>query len=155
MAAHQAPPSLGFSRQEYCSGLPFPFPVHESEVIQSCPTLWDPMDCSLPASTIHGIFQARVLERVAIAFSVIFPDPLTMDIFSSLILPQASCFRGFYMFSSFEDIKLSYSYTTAHFSCTLHDARYKHNRKRFLNMWTHILKLLDLLHLDASELRDM
>ena len=34
----------------------------ESEVAQSCPTLRDPMDCSLPGSSIHGIFQARVLE---------------------------------------------------------------------------------------------
>ena len=41
----------------------------ESEVIQSCPTLSDPMDCSLPGSSIHGIFQARVLEWGAIAFS--------------------------------------------------------------------------------------
>ena len=41
----------------------------ESEVAQSCPTLRDPMDCSLPGSSIHGIFQARVLEWVAIAFS--------------------------------------------------------------------------------------
>ena len=41
----------------------------ESEVIQSCPTLSDPMDCSPPGSSIHGIFQARVLEWVAIAFS--------------------------------------------------------------------------------------
>ena len=41
----------------------------ESEVTQSCPTLSDPMDCSLPGSSIHGIFQARVLEWVAIAFS--------------------------------------------------------------------------------------
>ena len=41
----------------------------ESEVAQSCPTLWDPMDCSLPGSSIHGIFQARVLEWGAIAFS--------------------------------------------------------------------------------------
>ena len=41
----------------------------ESEVAQSCPTLGDPMDCSLPGSSIHGIFQARVLEWVAIAFS--------------------------------------------------------------------------------------
>ena len=38
----------------------------ESEVAQSCPTLRDPMDCSLPGSSIHGIFQARVLEWVAI-----------------------------------------------------------------------------------------
>ena len=41
----------------------------ESEVAQSCLTLSDPMDCSLPGSSIHGIFQARVLEWVAIAFS--------------------------------------------------------------------------------------
>ena len=41
----------------------------ESEVAQSCPTLRDPMDCSLPGSSIHGIFQARVLELGAIAFS--------------------------------------------------------------------------------------
>ena len=59
---HQAPPSLGFSRQEHWSGLPFPSPVHEREVAQSCPTLSDPKDCSLPGSSIHGIFQARVPE---------------------------------------------------------------------------------------------
>ena len=41
----------------------------ESEVAQSCPTLHDPMDCSLPGSSVHGIFQARVLEWGAIAFS--------------------------------------------------------------------------------------
>ena len=43
----------------------------ESEVAQSCPTLSDPMDCSLPGSSIHGILQARVLEWGAIAFSEI------------------------------------------------------------------------------------
>ena len=41
----------------------------ESEVTQSCPTLRDPMDCSLPGSSVHGISQARVLEWAAIAFS--------------------------------------------------------------------------------------
>ena len=41
----------------------------ESEVTQPCPTLSDPMDCSLPGSSVHGIFQARVLEWIAIAFS--------------------------------------------------------------------------------------
>jgi len=41
----------------------------ESEVAQSCPTLSDPMDCSLPGSSSHGIFQARVLKWIAIAFS--------------------------------------------------------------------------------------
>ena len=73
-AAQQAPLYLGFSRQEYWSGLPFPSPMHEvkgeSEVAQSCPTLSDPMDCSLPGSSIHGILQARVLEWGAIALSI-------------------------------------------------------------------------------------
>ena len=41
----------------------------ESEIAQSCPTLCDPTDCSLQGSSIHGIFQARLLESVAISFS--------------------------------------------------------------------------------------
>ena len=71
-AAHQASPSLGFSREEQWSGLPFPSPMHESEseVAQSSPTLSDPMDCSPPGSSARGIFQARVLEWGATAFSV-------------------------------------------------------------------------------------
>ena len=43
----------------------------KSEVIQSCPTLRDPMDCNLPGSSVHGIFKSRVLEWGAIAFSVL------------------------------------------------------------------------------------
>ena len=43
----------------------------ESEVAQSCLTLSNPMDCSLPSSSVHGIFQARVLESGAIAFSIL------------------------------------------------------------------------------------
>ena len=74
-AAHQAPPSLGFSRQEHWSGLPFPSPMHESEKVKvkvkSCLTLSDPMDCSPPGSSIHGIFQARVLEWGAISCLVV------------------------------------------------------------------------------------
>ena len=73
-AAHQTPPSLGFSRQEHWSGLPFPSPMHDSEKWKwSCsavPDSSDPMDCSLPGSSVHGIFQARVLEAGAIAFSI-------------------------------------------------------------------------------------
>ena len=99
MAANQAPLSLGFSRQEDWSGLPFssprdlpdpgieprsaalqadslptecqgkPYDPLESEVTQSCLTLCDPMDCSLPGSSVHGIFQAGVLEWIAISFS--------------------------------------------------------------------------------------
>ena len=51
---HSPPPLLGES---------------ESEVSQSCPTLCDPVDCSLPGSSVHGILQARILEWVAISFS--------------------------------------------------------------------------------------
>ena len=76
MAAHQAPPSLGFSRQEHWSGLPFPSPMHAWKwkvkvkvKMKSCPTLSNPMDCSFPGSSVHGIFEARVLEWGAIAFS--------------------------------------------------------------------------------------
>jgi len=44
----------------------------ESEAAQLCPTLIDPKDCSPPGSSVHGIFQARVLEWVAIAFSGLY-----------------------------------------------------------------------------------
>ena len=90
----QASLSKGVSRQEYWSGLPFPPaedlpnpgieprspalqaealtsepPVPFSSVTQSCPTPCDPMDCSLPGSSVHGILQARILGWVAIPFS--------------------------------------------------------------------------------------
>ena len=72
-AAHQAPPSLGFSRQEYWSGLHFLLQCvkvkSESEVAQLCPTLCNLMDCSLRGSSVHGILQARVLEWGACAFA--------------------------------------------------------------------------------------
>ena len=90
--AHQAPLSMGYSRQEYWSGLPLPSPgdladpgiEHTSPALQeppgklltfraaaaksllSCPTLCDPMDGGPPGSPIPGIFQARVLEWGAI-----------------------------------------------------------------------------------------
>ena len=49
----------------------------ESEVAQSCPTLSDPMDCSLPGFSVHGIFQAKVLEWGAIAFSLLMDNMLS------------------------------------------------------------------------------
>ena len=91
--AHQVLLSMGFSRQEYYSGLPCPpvgdlpdpgikptsltFPALAGRYItttwvlvaQSCPTLCNPMDYSLPGSSIHGILQVRTLEWVAIPFS--------------------------------------------------------------------------------------
>ena len=62
----------------------------ESEVAQSCLTLSDPMDCSLPGSSVHGIFQAGVLEWGAIAFSVNCTIPtqmLDLHIMSKCNLP--------------------------------------------------------------------
>ena len=53
----------------YVTNHPEPCGIKGSEVAQLCPTLCDPMDCSLPGSSVHGIFQARVLEAVAISFS--------------------------------------------------------------------------------------
>ena len=99
--AHQAPPSMGFPRQDYWIGLPFPSPGDLSDLgieltssrlagrfflplshqgspdrgtaaaksLQSCLTLCDPMDCSLPGFSVCGILQARTLEWVAISFS--------------------------------------------------------------------------------------
>ena len=73
MAAHQVPrpwDSPGKNTVVGCHFLLQRMKVKsESEVAQSYPTPSDPMDCSLPGPSIHGIFQARVLEWVAIAFS--------------------------------------------------------------------------------------
>ena len=49
--------------------------LSESEIAQLCPTFCDPMDCSLLGSSVHGIFQARVLEWVAIPSAGDLPDP--------------------------------------------------------------------------------
>ena len=74
-AAYQASPSMGFSRQEYWSGLPLPSPIQYAAAaaaasLQSCPTLCDPIDGSPPGGfPVPGIVQARTLEWVAIAFS--------------------------------------------------------------------------------------
>ena len=81
IVAHQAPPSMGFSRQEYWNRLPFPpsadLPAAAAAAaaaaiaksLQSCPTLCDPIDSSPPGSPGPGILQARTLEWVAISFS--------------------------------------------------------------------------------------
>ena len=111
-AAHQAPPSLGFSRQEHWSGLPFPSPMHESEKWKwkwsrsVVSTLSDPMDCSLPGSSVHGIFQARVLEWGAIAFSnhSIYPACLLVVEFRlfifSVIIERLIVFISFFKYGN-------------------------------------------------------
>ena len=61
----------------------------ESEVTQLCPTLRDPMDCSLPGSSVHGIFQARVLEWGAIVFSMTNLDSILKS--RDITLPTKVC----------------------------------------------------------------
>ena len=78
-AAHQAPPSMWFSRQEFWSGVPLPSPnryaaaaaAAAANSLQSCPTLCDPIDGRPPGSPVPGILQARALDWVSIAFSII------------------------------------------------------------------------------------
>ena len=67
MAAHQAPLSLGFSRQEHWSGLPFPSPMHENEKWKGSRSVVSdpqrPQDYSLPGSSVHGIFYYQHLNN--------------------------------------------------------------------------------------------
>ena len=63
----------------------------ETEVTQSCLTLRDPMDCSPPGSSAHGIFQARVLEWGAIAFSITFAIPTQIDNFIVDLFLNSKC----------------------------------------------------------------
>ena len=58
---------IGLALNLYCFGL-----LLLAASLQSCPTLCDPMDCSLPGFSVHGILQARTLEWVAISFSNCF-----------------------------------------------------------------------------------
>ena len=60
----------------------------ESEIAQLCSTLRDPMDCSPPGSSVYGIFKARVLQWVAIAFSVYYPITRKVWELRSRILPE-------------------------------------------------------------------
>ena len=82
----------------------------ESEVAQLCPTLSDPMDCSLPGSSVHGIFQARVLEWGAIAFC----RPVTVNILahalehSSLWSLALACKRSFDFYHLWPHLKLDF-----------------------------------------------
>ena len=77
-AAHQAPPSLGFSRQEHWSGLPFPSPVHACMLscfshVWLCATPWT---AAHQAPLVYGILQARIPEWVAISFFITLFIPL-------------------------------------------------------------------------------
>ena len=63
-----------YAKAVYCHSVYLTYMQSESEVTQSCPTLCDHMDYSLPGSSVHGILQARILEWVAIPFSEDLPD---------------------------------------------------------------------------------
>ena len=97
-------PSLGFSRQEHWSRLPFLLQCmkvkSESEVAQSHLTLHDPRDCSLPGSSVHGIFQARVLEWGAIAFSNFMYNYMYMSISISQLIPPPHSLETISLFST-------------------------------------------------------
>ena len=76
-----------------CYSLEYPFyscplkwsEVKWSEVTHSCPTLCDPMDCSLLCSSIHGVFQARILKWVAISFSSVLITGSNVTLCSCLL----------------------------------------------------------------------
>ena len=89
------------------SVLPIYIPINEvrwGEVTQSCPTLCDPMDCSLPGSSVHGILQARILEWVAISFSRGSSRPRDRTQFPSIVW-ENSCCSTFYWHLVFSDFK--------------------------------------------------
>ena len=62
-------PLLATTREKALAAVKIRHAAAAAESLQSCPTLWDPMDCSLPGFSVHGILQARTLEWVAISFS--------------------------------------------------------------------------------------
>ena len=92
----------------------------ENEVAQSCPTLSDPIDCSLPGSSVHGIFQARLLEWGAIAFSdiVTSDDQLFMYLLATcmsslekcLISSSAPFLTGWFAFELYEFFLMYFGY---------------------------------------------
>ena len=81
----------------------------ESEVAQSCPTLSNPMDCSLPDSSIHGIFQARVLEWGAIAFSEAFSEVKVTQSCPTLCNPMDCTVHGILQARILEWVAYSFS----------------------------------------------
>ena len=96
----------------------------KSEVTQSCPTLSDPMDCSLPGSSIHGIFQARVLEWVAISSSKGSSWPrhwthISVSCIGRWILYHWATWEGLFYLLLFLSINSSAFYLQTHFMLIL------------------------------------
>ena len=112
----------------------------ESEVTQSCPTLSDPMDCSLLGSSIHGIFQARLLEWGAIAFSesiIYCPTNSLCSTCSSLSSHQFLTNTGPFTFHSFSFSRMSssWNYTVFSLSSLLISLSSMHFRFLYVSIW--------------------
>ena len=93
----------------------------ESEVTQSCPTLSDPMDCSPPGSSVHGTFQAKVLEWGATAFSTWWSEK------AKYYIPEL---EEFTVYSLLQINKYVYNYKIKHFKSYWHEVRQYHVRIR-------------------------
>ena len=88
-----------------------------AKLLQSCPTVYDPMDCNLPGSSVHGILQARILEPIAIPFSRNLPNPGIEP--ASLRSPALA--GGFFTTSAIWEATLKYSGSIkAHGGCLDH-----------------------------------
>ena len=88
----------------------------ESEFVQLCPTLRDPMNCSLPGSSVHGIFQARVLEWVAIDHSTLGRSNTkncTVSGSITLFLPIVKLFTFWNNIISFTRLETNHNYETS------------------------------------------
>ena len=107
----------------------------ESEVAPSCPTLCNPMDCSLPGSSIHGIFQARALEWGAIAFS-------KLKVYSKIIQLQYTCIYSFLDYFPIEVITEKTRNLFCKFLLSIYKNKNSEKRKKQLcdlpcNWWYH------------------
>ena len=117
MTAHKAPPSLGFSRQEFWSGLPFPSPMHESEKWKWSRSVTSdslrPHGLHPPGSSIHGIFQARVLEWGCHCLKGCHPQPIvkgsTLGLEGGITIPVSLKDRALSQRGLFSSLKISWN----------------------------------------------
>ena len=97
-AAHQAPPSLGFSRQERWSGLPLPSPMRESEIAQSCPTLATPWTASYQAPLSMGFSRQKYWSGVPLPSPMFQVLSLYKKIIQYFVAKTRNCIFNAYRF---------------------------------------------------------
>ena len=137
MVAHQAPPSLGFSRQEHWSRLPVPSPMHESEVAQSCPTLAIPWTAAYQATPPMGFSRQEYwsglpLPSPLISFRIDCCDHLADQGTLKSLLQHHSSKASILQRSAFFIVQLSHLYMTT--GKTIAETR-----------WTFVGKVMSLL----------